>query len=78
MDPGGDLDVRTMSHEVGAADGQSIAGLDSEGFFVGFADGEVWMLRYSVPFERLEPFFLVEKAKRADRQAMLGPYSIRP
>jgi hypothetical protein len=78
MQPGGDLDVRTMWHAVGVPGGEGVAGLDSEGFFVGFADGEVWMLSYAAPFERLEPFFLVEKARTADRQELLGPYRIRP
>jgi hypothetical protein len=62
--------------EIDPRDQTGISGNLSGGFFVGFADGRVWMIDDSIPFETLSPFLLVEGAKQADREIVLGPYKL--
>ncbi len=76
MEPGGDLDVRTMPHEIGGEGCIGPAGGERPEFYVGFADGSVWLLRANVPFEVLSRFFGVEEARQEDRDSALGPYTI--
>ena len=69
-----DFDIRTMPRTINAPDGSGIAGNFKHGFHVIFADGEVWRIKHTVPFEELEKFFTLESAKRYDREEVLGPY----
>ena len=66
MEPG-DLDVGDLPPSL-------TAGPDGSGFFVGFADTEVWFLDRSVPLESLRPFLTIKTAASSDRQEILGPY----
>jgi len=49
---------------------------DANGFFVAFADGEVWKLSYDVEFEKLEQFFRIATAKEVDRDRVLGRWRL--
>jgi hypothetical protein len=75
MEPG-DFDIRTMPHTINAADGRGISGEHAGGFFVGFADGEVWFIGNDVPFDELAKFFTIAGAKANDRDAVLRPYKL--
>ena len=77
MEPGGDLDILTIPREIGAAGGISPAEVECKEFFVGFADGQVLLLKASIPFETLERFLTIAEAAKHDREAELGPYSVR-
>ena len=72
----GDFDIRTMPQTIDDPPGEGISGTCPGGFFVGFADGEVWMLRNDTPFEKLARFFTMDGARQHDRDAVLGPYHI--
>lgn len=69
-----DFDIRTMPRTINAQDGSGISGHTKYGFHVLFADGEVWRIKHTIPFEELEKFFTQESAKRHDREKVLGPY----
>jgi hypothetical protein len=77
VEPGGDVDVRTMPRMTGAAGGIGPAGEGSRAFYVGFADASVWLLRTDIPFETLAKFFRVWGAEPRDRESDLGPYAVR-
>ncbi|MGD9128409.1 MAG: hypothetical protein PVH19_13620 [Planctomycetia bacterium] len=69
-----DFDIRTMPRTINAPDGSGISGHTSRGFHVIFADGELWRIKHTVPFEELEKFFTLTSAKKYDREKVLGPY----
>ncbi|HVS40211.1 MAG TPA: hypothetical protein VMS17_31930, partial [Gemmataceae bacterium] len=77
MEPGGDLDIRTMPHEIGGEGCIGPAGGDRPEFYIGFADKSVWLLRAEAPFKVLSRFFRVEEARQQDRDSALGPYAIQ-
>lgn len=72
-----DFDIRTMPRTINAPDGSGIAGHTNRGFHVMFADGQVWRIEHTVPFEELEKFFTLDSAKQYDREKVLGPYADR-
>jgi hypothetical protein len=49
---------------------------DSEGVLVGFADGEIWYLRDSVPVKELMKFATASPSEARDRNASLGPHRV--
>jgi hypothetical protein len=72
----GDLDIRSMPHTISAPDGKGISGRNAGGFHVIFADGQVWLLRYKLPFGTLEKFFTTAQAEKHDREGLLGPFAL--
>lgn len=76
MEPGGDLDIRTMPHQIGAVGGIGPVTEERKEFFVGFVDGQVRLVRVTAPFEVLEKFLTIAEAAKHDREAELGPYSV--
>lgn len=76
MEPGGDLDIRTIAPVIGAEDCNSISGSSSSGFLVGFADCSVWLLSNDTPFERLKPFLTISGSSAHDRDAELSQYCL--
>ena len=48
-----------------------------KGIVVGFADGQIWYLRDSVPTRVLMRFATVKPGELRDREALLGPYRVR-
>jgi hypothetical protein len=70
----GDFEIHTMPHVINGADGKGISSRFPGGFHVLFADGKVWFLSNSVPFETLSQFFTVEGAAKHDRERLLAPY----
>lgn len=63
----GDLNIRDVTSKI-------TEGVDGEGVFVGFADGQVWYLDRSIPFERLRKFFTVSGARNSERDELLLPF----
>lgn len=63
----GDLDVRLVTPAV-------TQGIEGDGLHVGFADGWVWYLDKSVPFELLRRFLTIHGAQQHDRDDLLLPY----
>jgi hypothetical protein len=76
MEPG-DLDIGSMPKEISRRGQLWISGNIEGGFFVGFADGCVWFIRDTVPFDALSKFFTTHDAGRFDRENVLGQYAIR-
>lgn len=76
MEPG-DLDIRTMSKASDPKAQMAVSGNHRGGFFVGFADREVWFLRQDVPIEKLKTFCTIDGAKKHDREKILAPYRVR-
>jgi hypothetical protein len=76
MEPGGDLDVRTMDHTVGKGTGNDPSGVYPDGFWVGFADGEAWYLSHDTPFDTLSHFFTLDSASRHNREIELAKYRL--
>lgn len=76
MEPG-DFDIRTMPRTLNAPDGKGISSRFTEGFHVGFADGEVWFLSNEVGFERLAKFFTIDGASAHDRERELAPFRLQ-
>jgi hypothetical protein len=77
MEPGGDLDIRTMDHTIGRGTGNDPSGVYAEGFWVGFADRRCWYLSNETPFDELAKFFTLGGAKKSIRRASLGRYLLR-
>lgn len=77
MQPGGDVDPRTVPRQIGVAGGIGPAAAGGTEFWVGFADRSVRLLRADIPFEVLAPFLTVEGAGSHDRDAALGPHTVR-
>jgi hypothetical protein len=75
MQPG-DFDIRTMPQEINRHQDGCISGCTATGFHVIFADGAVWVLAHSTPFDELKKFFTIESAKRFDREEVLGPHQV--
>lgn len=73
----GDFDIRSMPHTVNAPDGKGVSGTYASGFHAIFADGHVWFLSNKLPFGTLKEFFVVEDAKRQDREKALGHFALR-
>lgn len=69
-----DFDIRKLPNTINGAAG--ISSRYQAGFHVLFADGHVWFVSHSVPFESLAKFFSVDHAEKHDRQQVLGPYRI--
>ena len=70
----GDFDIRTMPKFINSKDGKSISGRHDNGFYVIFADGEVWFLANETPFSKLSLFFTIDGAMEHDRDDILGKY----
>ena len=70
----GDFDIRTMPNSINSGAGKSISGLHPGGFFVVFADSQVWFLSNETPYSKLSLFFTVEDASNYDREVVLGEY----
>lgn len=77
MQPGGDVDVRTMPQQIGTDGGIGPAGQGAMAFYVGFADRSVWLLRTNIPFGNLAKFFSVKATEPRDRETDLGPYAVK-
>jgi len=71
----GDLDTRNIPQAIGKRGG--IAGSVADEFCVGFADGQVWLMRSDVPFDLLSRFFTISGSRDADRDERLTPYMLR-
>ena len=67
----GDFDIRTIPQTINAADGKGISSRNAGGFHVMFADGQVWLLSYKVPFDTLEKFFTLAEARKTRREKLL-------
>jgi hypothetical protein len=76
MEPGGDLDVGTLHDHYGEESGDGVSGSDPEGFLVGFANGEVWLLLKTTPFEVISPFLKITSAGKRSKESVLAPYRI--
>ena len=76
MEPGGDLDIRTIPRRIDIDDGKGISGHDQHGFFVGFADGEVWLISDDVPFETISSFLTIASSEQQSRDEILTPYRL--
>ena len=74
MEPGGDLDIRTMDHTIGQGTGNDPSGIHPDGFWVGFADGQMWFVSHEIPYKDLAKFFTLAGAREHDRRAVIGPY----
>jgi hypothetical protein len=72
----GDFDIRTMPQTINAPDGKGVSSRNGGGFYLIFADGQVWFLSDKVPFETLKEFFTTEDAKKHDREQLLGPFAL--
>jgi hypothetical protein len=73
MQPG-DFDIRTMPRTINDPRTVDIEGTPGFGFYVAFADGQVWRLRHDTPFPELEKFFTIEGAKANEREEVLSKY----
>lgn len=72
-----DLELDTLPRTVNPTNKMDIGssrGYDQ--FGVGFADGEVWFLKTSIPFEELAKFLTVDGASEHDRREVLGQYRV--
>jgi len=76
MEPG-DLDVSKMPDDVDECSAIGISGTSPGGFFVGFADGEVWKLRNDTPLSTLRKFFTVSGSKSHNRDKLLAEYRLQ-
>ena len=72
----GDFDVQNISRQIGEQTSDSISGNFEGGFYVAFADAEVWFMSNSTPFESLSKFFTPADAAKFDREAILGQYRL--
>ena len=72
----GDFDILTMSRIINSRNGDSISGNYDGGFFIAFADTQVWFMSNSTPFSSLSKFFTVEGATQFDRDIELGAHRI--
>lgn len=77
MEPGGDLDVRTMPPQIGVDGGIGPVEEGAKAFYVGFADGSIWLVRTSIPFGTLAKFFSATVAQPRDRETDLAPYTVK-
>ena len=71
-----DLSIETMPRMINAGGQPSISGNLPGGFFVAFADTQVWFLSNDTPFDTLAPFLTIKGSKQNDREQSLGPYRI--
>lgn len=65
----GDLEVRNTEQPV-------TLGTSVRDFLVVFADRSVWRLKKETPIATLRQFFMIEGARKHDREEELGPYAI--
>lgn len=72
----GDFDFRTMPRRINAPDGKGISSRIEGGFHVIFADGQVWFLSDTLPFETLKKFFTTAEAAKHDREGILQPFAL--
>jgi len=77
MEPG-DYDTNSMPNDIEQCDDAGISGNCRGGFFVGFADRQVWLLSNRTPFAILRQFFAVHRDKPGTREELLGPYRLSP
>ncbi len=56
----------------------TLKGVDGEGVYVVFADGEVWYLRKDVPLDNVRKFLTIESATNHNRKELLEPYRVAP
>jgi hypothetical protein len=77
MEPGGDLDVKTMPRQLGAIGSIGPCEEGKGEFFVGFADLTVRLIRTDIQFETLAMFLTITGAKQHDRNELLSPHTIR-
>ena len=75
MEPGGDLDIRTVPHHIGAQGGIGPATADAKEFFVAFVDGQVRGVRLDMPFSEFQKFLTIAEAAKHDRNTTFGPYT---
>ncbi len=76
MEPG-DLEIGSVRSAIVGSRGEGISGTFKDGFFVGFADGKVWFMQRSTPFDKLKLFFSIEGATKWSRESVLEEYRIR-
>ena len=76
MEPGGDLHIDEMPQRIDRESGKGISGQEPEGFLVGFASGEAWMLSNDVPVSLMSRFFTIESARTRSREGQLREYRI--
>lgn len=72
----GDLHVSELANILCGGDPTISLGTSQQGFLVGFADGEVWMLAREVPKERLLMFCSREGATLHDREDSLSAFRL--
>jgi hypothetical protein len=75
MEPG-DMDIRTLPPSIGGDQTLQISGNTPLGFFVGFADMEVWLLRSDIPFDTVNRFLTIAGAESSEREKLLGNYRV--
>jgi hypothetical protein len=76
MQPG-DFPVELLSRESAQAAGLTPLRGRQDAFFVGFADGKVWLLKLSTPPEIIQKCCLIETANAKTRNDELSLYRIR-
>lgn len=73
MQPG-DFNSSTIPNEIRVERG--IGSKDYSGFFLAFADGEIWYLKDETPISKVTEFFTTAGASGNDRESVLGEYCI--
>ncbi len=76
MEPG-DFDVTRVSELAVTLSDVGISSESGEEIHVAFADGEVWRLSMTTPFDSLRKFMTVSAIGDASREVVLGPYRVR-
>jgi len=75
MQPG-DLDLSEVSTDAGGCGSIGVSGSCRDGFFVGFADGEVWLLSSRTPLAILRKFLTSHRRESESREEVLTPYRL--
>lgn len=73
MQPG-DLEVSTLLSERRELGRGDFRGAMVRPYYVGFADGTCWLMKYETPIEELLKFCHIDTCKTYERAAVLGPY----
>jgi hypothetical protein len=74
----GDLEIGDLHSAVDLVGEGDRFGTAPGSFIVGFADGQAWALRKSVPLEDLKKFLTMDGARQHDRDEVLQPYRLSP
>ncbi|MBT6157693.1 MAG: DUF1559 domain-containing protein [Planctomycetaceae bacterium] len=72
----GNFDIRSIPNTINSAEEIGISSKHRGGAHIGFADGEVWFISETVPFDELKNFFTIDGARMNNRESLLGKYRI--